>query len=31
MTALYIIGGTLIVVIIAGYFQDRIPGAGDGP
>jgi hypothetical protein len=25
------IGGTLITVLIIRYFQDRIPGAGDGP
>ena len=34
MTAIYIIGGILIfivIVMIATYFENRIPGAGDGP
>jgi hypothetical protein len=31
MTSIYIIVGTLIAVMIVRYFQDHVPGAGDGP
>jgi hypothetical protein len=31
MVSIYIIVGTLIVVLIVRYFQDRMPGAGDSP